>query len=323
MLLFGQLASSSVEARPTAVLSYAPPADDVSCPDAASLKRMVAAQLGFDPFVSEAPLRVHVTLERAASGHRARVAFVTGSTTSGERALDGRDCASVANAVALTVAVALDTLNDGEREAAAPAAPAASASASASVEPVAPPPQAREARSPEAPPPPSRPLALRASIAPKVSVGAAPGTAFGAAGAVGVRGSLLSLSLEARGDLPSFAPLSIGGELGTSLVLAGLVPCAHYRRWALCAMASVGSMRGESRGVARPASDEGFYGNAGLRLALDLPLSRRLALRPELDGLVVWARPKLHFNDNAVWNAPSISGVFGLALVVQLGEGGF
>ncbi len=49
--------------------------------------------------------------------------------------------------------------------------------------------------------------------------------------------------------------------------------------------------------------------------------SHSVAFRPEADGLVAWARPELRFNDRAVWTVPPVSGTFGLALVVQIGEG--
>lgn len=195
----------AAHARGSAHVIYTYPAGDPSCPDEATLRGMIASQLGYEPFQAASSTKVEASIERTSGRLRGRVVLVR--------------C----------------------------------------------------------------PKSLGGGIAPAAS--------FGAAVAVGIHGTSMSLSLEARGDLPAFAPMSSGGELGASVALGAIVPCIHLRRFVVCGIVAAGSMRGEARGVAIAASDYGFYGAAGARVGVEIPLSRAVALRPEVDGLVAWARP--------------------------------
>ena len=310
--------AAPARAKPSATFSYARPAGDASCPDETALRGMITSQLGYNPFTATSNLGVEASIERSGGRLRGRVVLRRDGKPDGERLLEAaNDCSNVANALALTVAVAIDTL-DPERSAAPPAAP--SVPAPAEKDPAPPSPEvavAPRGAEPAAasPVPAATSPAVRFSLAPRVSGGVAPAASFGAVVSLGERWPSVSVGIEARGDLPAFVPLSIGGELGTSVVLGGAAPCVHLRRFVACAVFAVGSLRGESRGVQNPGSDYGLFGAAGARLGLELPLSKAIALRPEVEGLAAWARPDLRFDGRSVWTAPPVSGSFGLAVV--------
>ncbi len=314
--------AKDLQARSSARLVYVHPEADATCPDEIALRGMIASQLGYDPFDDGAPVQVHAAIERVGNRLRGRVTLTRDDgTRGGERILDAtNDCSSVATALALTVSVAIDTL-----EAPPPAPPlAVNAPAPESITRPSQPPTETAAVGKPNPADAPTPVSFRGTVDLHVALGVAPSTAFGGAVSFGARWPLVSVALEARGDLPAFAPLSTGGELGTSVILGMVVPCAHVRSFVGCGIFGVGSMHGESRSVPAPDSNYAVFGAAGVRVGLELPLSRFLALRPQIDGLVAWARPKLRFDDQNVWTAPAASATFGLAAIVQSGGlGGF
>src|SRR5262249_61455437 len=73
--------------------------------------------------------------------------------------------------------------------------------------------------------------------------------------------------------------------LETTLVLASLVPCYHYRLVAMCALVGGGVLRGSGVGVTNPSQDQSPFAVAGVRVALEIPLYRALHLAISADGL--------------------------------------
>lgn len=272
---------------------------------------MVATQLGYDPFDAAAEVQVAASIERVQGRLEGRVTIRRTGEPPGERRLEAtNDCASLASAIALTVAGAIDTLQPPASAAPPPPPPPTSSPTSAP----------ERALPPSPSPSPSRSPSVRFSASPTATAGIAPAVAPGAAISVGLRWTSVSLSLEGRFDLPAGAPLSIGGEVNTSVALGMLVPCAHVRAFVLCTLVAAGPMRGESTGVQVPGSDNGIFGGAGARVGVEVPLSRVFAVRPQIDGLAAWSRPNLRFNQQAIWTAPVVSGTLGLAFVLQLGD---
>lgn len=333
VLAFG----TSAYARGSAQLRYTREVTDESCPDDAALRRMVAAQLGYDPFEDAATMRVDASILRKANRLHGRVTVWRDGALAGERALDAaKDCDALATALAVTISVAIDPMG-ASRPAPAPAPPApvpppptpASPPASPTSPPAAPASAASadtgravepstDSSDPGPPAPATRP-SFRVTLAPLLSVGIAPAVAPGISASVGGRWSFFSIAAEGRLDLPASAPLSIGGEVSTSVALATLVPCIHVSRWVGCALGSFGSMRAESKGITSPAVDDSTFAAVGLRGGFEIPLSRAVALRPQIDVLAALTRPALRLNGRTIWTTPPVSGAFGAALVVQLG----
>src|SRR5262245_28141126 len=105
------LTAVSAFSRGAVKLTYSHPPGDAACPDERAFRALVTAQLGYDPFDDTSSTRVEAQIERAGQRLRGRLLVHRAGNTEGERVLDGQnDCANVAAALALTAAVAIDTL---------------------------------------------------------------------------------------------------------------------------------------------------------------------------------------------------------------------
>lgn len=107
------LLSFDVHARGAARFAYTHPVGDRACPDERAMRGLVATHLGYDPFDDGSSVRIQASIERVAGRLLGRIVLTRDGAIVGERNLDAaNDCASVAQALALTVAVAIDTLDE-------------------------------------------------------------------------------------------------------------------------------------------------------------------------------------------------------------------
>jgi hypothetical protein len=246
-----------------------------SCPGEAALRAGVAARLGYDPFFAWATRTIIVELEGAHRGFRARAKIVDGEGhVIGQRLLESpsKDCDDLIGSLALAISLAIDDLpveplppveRDAPRDAlATPEPPRATAIVAVS----------GEAEPPPAPPMRVRSWTFVSSAGIHGSLGTAPSPALGLPAGLGVRGSWWSLTVEGRSDFPVSMTLSDGGRLSSSLLLAGLVPCAHLRVGLFaCLQGALGSFRGASDGISMPLSDSAFFAGAGGRVGYGGP----------------------------------------------------
>jgi hypothetical protein len=109
--------------------------------------------------------------------------------------------------------------------------------------------------------------------------------------------------------------LPLGGVLNLTQVTAGLAPCLRYK-WVLgCAVFDAGaSIKGEPPDVKAP--DHNPFPNIGIgpRLGLDLPIFSRFGVRAFADLQVSPLQPFYRANGLLVWQAPPVSGLFGLGV---------
>jgi hypothetical protein len=274
---------------------------------------MVARQLGYDPFEDASPITIEASIERLGTRLRGKVLVRREGAPSAERVVDGSsDCANVANALALTLALALDTIESSPELPPLPPPPL-------------PPAPAVEVPAPRAPRPLPRAaaVALQFTVSPLVSSGIAPDVAPGGAIGAGVRWPYASVAIEGRFDVPASASLTSGGTVRTQLSLVSAAPCLHLNAFVGCAVAGVGSFAGASEGVAHPVADSGMLVVTGLRIGAEWPISRVVAVRPYVDGLVALSRPSLWYNDKPIWKLPAWSGSLGVAVVFFMGRSGF
>jgi hypothetical protein len=313
------------------------------CPSAQELRNGVMARLGRDPFRDSDTRRVRVTITAAGNGVAATVVVRDErGRPAGERRLTSshRDCAELAAAIGLAIAIVIDPLGAWGRraerwdEAAAASQPQ---SAPAPVDPPGPvarpvpvelptftsrpepPPEPVEVRRPVPPPPrPPVPLNWFASAGPLLSLGAAPRVVTaGLAVQVAARRGALSLALEARADYPREA--TVGDGAVSAFVAAGaLVPCFHLNRFAFCGVFMAGALRGGSRDLFEARSDATPWAAAGARLAVEVGLGQRWALRLQGDLLAPFTRTTLSVGAEDVWKTPPVSGAFGLVVAARL-----
>ena len=308
--------------RGAAQLHFVQRVEDNRCPDEAELRRRVGAQLGYDPFDAAAPTRIEATIERKANRLYGRVIIRLEGATLGERELEPtKDCEALVSALALTISVAIDPIGVA-RDSEPRSTPSIVTPATEVIRPgepeVAQPSSLSERRAEPAPTRASR-ASLRLTVAPMVSVGIAPAVALGLSASIGAGWPHVSLAVEGRLDLPASAHLSSGGDVNTSVALATFVPCVHVTRWIGCALASVGSMRAESSGISAPAIDYSVFAAVGVRVGIEVPISRVFAVRPQIEGQAALTRPSVELNGRTIWTAPPLAAALGVAFVARLG----
>lgn len=339
-------APSSVTTGRPAHLLYVRQAGAGGCPDESQLRAAVAARLGYDPFSPRARRTVMVRVRpvgdaesgggpgnEGSGGLVARIVLsdelgqVEGSR---QIASPRSDCVDLGPTLALVVSMVIDPMNLGPTS-----PPPASATPSASTpidplldlaaptpppEPGSLPPAPSVAPVPEPPPPVVRyrpPLRFRGAVGALVALGTAPSVAPGFALRFGVQGPRWSLSLGARGDLPSGRAFD-EGRVTSALVVGELTPCLSVPiaggrlAFSPCGVLAAGALIAEGHGFLVSYRTVTPYVAAGGRASLELPLGRIFALALHADLLAAITRPRLLVGDSSVWAVPPVAGAFGL-----------
>lgn len=327
------IATAAVDAEPgpespSVRLVYSRTAEASSCPAEPALRAAVAARFGYDPFFPWAKATVVVQMSRLRALYVARVQLLDDNGIAlGSRELSSaqHDCSEIFDATALAISIAVDAAS----KQIAPAPPE---------EPVPPPPAPP---SPPAPPVPAPPAATPAAATPAASLSsestpvppadtqalhpevgvdvleslgvgpsASPGVSLFARG----RMRWWSLSLEVRADWPGSVtrPVEFGGGRVQSWVAgAGLASCLHVGLMAVCAVGMAGSLQASGHDIDPQFSRATWFAMAGGRLGLEWPVSRTLALRVRVDGVVNLDRVSLVLGNDDVWKAPPVAGTLG------------
>ena len=315
-------ARARAQAEARVDLTYARGEAAASCPDARAFAAAVAGRLGYEPFQAGAARRVTVVLDRHERAFEARIALVEAGGAPAERRFTSRagDCAELAATTELALAIAIDPFR-----AAAPAPPPAVLTPPPAPTPppprapvlAAPPPVAPVTVLPPPPPPapPGPPIVPEVAAAVVGAIGSAPAAAVGFEVRIGARRGDLSLALEGRADLPASKTLA-EGDVSAALLVASLVPCAHWRSFAACALATAGVLRAAGHGLvdARQSTDPWLA--LGARVAADLPLSGRLALTAHADAVAPLVQTALKVGGAAVWTTPALALSAGLGLAI-------
>jgi hypothetical protein len=307
-------------ATPTSKLTYVRGEGTEQCPGEDVLRSAVAARLGYDPFFPWAKRTVVVQLDKAPHGYRGRAQILEeGGPVLGERSLTSpsSDCAELVKSLALAISIAIDDLESAAPHPGPPSAVDPSADAPAPTLPASPEPIGGE--TPKEPPQEkavdsTRPRRLQAALwlGALGSLGDAPSPNVGAALAAGIRGGGWSLSLEGRADLPATMNLTDGGKVSSSLLLASVVPCLHWRGPFACLMGTIGNFHASASNIAAPRDDSALYLGTGVRVGFELPLSAPFYLRGHLDGLATFTPNRLELNGQTLYSLPVFSGGLGV-----------
>jgi hypothetical protein len=342
-------ASASGQAPESASLTYARGPGAEGCPDEAAIRSSVSARLGYDPFRAGAERRISATITRTGKVLRAEVELrdATGKVTGSRRISSTKnDCSELAAAMSLAMSIAIDPQSQ-TRPAPAPAplpppAPAPPPVENPTPELVPPaPPELEPAPAPPSParaldraapwsspgpalrhyppesPPSSDSIQVRLSAGGVASLGTEPGLALGVIVHAGIRWRAASIGLEGRADLPTSADADQGGRVTASLQLASLVPCGHWRVLVVCALGSVGALRGEGSGVDVPKEDTTLFGALGVRGGVEIPVTGPLSARIYGDLNATLTPTSLELGGETVWESPPVHGAVGLAAQVS------
>ncbi len=285
------------------------------CPSRTTLLRQIADARGTSPRDDRA-LSATVTITPAAPRWRA---FITTRSDGavGERTLEARSCARLTQAVALVIALAIDS--EAERTDASPAPPVATTVRAPVLfvdDGELPPALRPRPRRPVTPPTPSLAYGLQARLL--VDAGslpaASPGVSFGLA--------LGGRTLLARVDATLFASrVAEGPRVGTrttvgAWTVAALACARPHAAVELCAGVELTGMDARTEGFRQDGSDAALYLATPLRATFSLPLTRhfRVGISPEL--VVPWTRTDYRVTGVGVVHAvPAV--IFREALVFE------
>lgn len=300
--------AAHADAPPKARLHFERDDSADACPDEDTFRRDVAARLGYEPFDVAAPRTLHLRVLRAGDRFSAILRLEgedMGAT--GERSLTATDCGELLASAASSAAMAIDPFATGAR-ASSPAAPPDA--------PRPPPSQAPTRETPEAPPPArahGSPWHGVGSLGAAAAFGVVPDATVGGLLAFELRHPRASLGVEGRAHLPASAP-ALRGSVDASTVVGSLVPCGWLGRLFLCAVASLGAIRGEGKGVSSPQRASGPYASVALRAGGEIALGERIALRPFAEIATPLRRTTLTIDGDPAWVTPTVAASTGLAI---------
>ena len=284
--------AASARASPSTRLVYTRSADAMACPDEASLRAAVATRFGYDPFFPWAKGAVVVQVWREHGRLNARVQLVDeqGIDRGTRQITSDRDgCASLFDATALAISIALDAADPVASPPVAPA-PAPSSDVPAFV------------RIPKhllrPPRPHSTPTRLVRHRRSPPSGGSAPTPSWRVGRPrPGHRGSRCSrgraagsgrIQVEAMGDLSTRSTQGSADAIVQSSVFAGaVVACAHLGPAFACPLGEIGSLVVWGEGGRQPHTQDRLFAASGGRIGLEWPLSRAVTVHLRGDALLI------------------------------------
>lgn len=300
------------------------------CPGEAHLRGEFSADFGYDPIQEDASSRLTIAVTPGPGGILLATMELRDArgTVSWKGHHKAYDCYILLNGVSLSVRIGIDRIAPPR----SPPVPAPTEARAAEPEPKAPEPEPEP--EPTADPSPARGSKTPAAWTPTRPASPAPSTfpashmlmdiGFGASfrlGAApapslslgiqgGLRWSLVSLALEARGDLPT----SGEEQFSTSRISGSILPCGHVSVVVGCLVGTVG------REHATNEEDDGtaWYAGAGGRLGVEVPLVGPILLRATGEIVATMGENlSVDMDRESQWVAPPIYGAFGAGLAAK------
>ena len=277
------------------------------------MREAVGRFLGYDPFRDSAEQTVSAHLGPGRRGLEAVIELhdAAGLERGARRIAPGqKDCAQLAEAVALAMAIAIDPLV--LERAARPKVQRTPTVPRAGV--AMPPGNSRATPTQPEAAPVRAPIAGRIGISGHGAFGVAPAATAGFDLLAGLRRGRFSAGLGARLDLPAYRDVD-GGRISAWAALGQGLACVHAGSVAACAMGAGGVLRvdghefHDARGKTRP------WAGAGGRLAVEFPLAGRLALQAYGDLLFAFTRTALLVDDHPLWETPAVSAAVGAGVL--------
>lgn len=294
------------------------------CPDISVLRRSVQSHLGYDAFEDGAALQIRCDV--AARGTRLIASIKVSDRASGlagERNLVAprANCAELADALALAIAIAIDPLLPSDGAAAAgsgppeenpPPAPTAHDDGRAMPQQDAPDPVDRTHTEYQATAD-QRPVPIVVSIGagPSLAYALEPNLAVGLSLGLMLRRGPLFAQLDAHGQAPSHLRYRTG-TVTAQLFTAAIAACLDHRGVNICGVGEAGFLAGAAEGYAYTTHDRTPFLAAGLRLGWQQPISSKWSALVYATGLVPVIRTTLWVDSEPIWTTPLLAVRLGL-----------
>ena len=327
----GALISGAHGAPYTVRLDYAGRPD---CPDTEDFTALVSAQLGYQPFVDEAPDRVsiHIVSRGAVLEGRIEWRDVNGGWVGDQSVpMASKDCRRLARALAAALVVQIELLAATAVHDAATGPPKdTNHLPEASAPETAPRSPTTISTSPTKPRPvplgAQRPMGY-ARLRPRpvftLGLGASIGVGMSSSPIFLGRlvGSLawqhLAVELDAEVSVPSTTRRADGAGFAQQHLLASAAGCALLTPWNACLLTKVGEVRMAGTNIDRPASAVAPVLEAGARVGIGQIFRRRFLIDAHADGLANPIRWSATLDRILVWSAPRFSAVIGVDAAVR------
>ncbi len=269
------------------------------------LRAKVAARLGFDPFVGErGDIAIRVAVLPANPGLAAVIttADVAGGDP-GERTVQSQhgDCDALFDAVALTIAVAIDPLQ------------------------LHAPPKEQvpdDAASPPTEPEESDPTSLSWVVevfgGASAAFGTTPSPTPSARLGVEIGDGTFSVGAEGRYDAPTSEPVGGTSAIEVALIAGAGFGCYRIAWGRGCVLVVGGAHRAQGENLANTEPVTTPFVAAGARTGAELQIYGPLAVRAEGELLIALTRTTLRIGNTAGWTSPDVAGGVGVSLVVRL-----
>jgi hypothetical protein len=309
--------------RPTLGLSLrTAPELRSSCPDRSELESKLGARLGYVPVASSTGAQAVVDLIATPAGIEGRLTLLFPGAEPILSKVEGatQECGAVLDAIALSLALALDPLGSGIREPPPPPPPRPTPPPPAARAPPATWPTRRPAPPPPRPaplPPPLEGFLFGGAITPFFALPAEPAPAIGlvAGGGLVLHGAW-SLRAEVAG-LFSQSRQEAGGVIEASAIEGRLTGCA-VAGWVHFCGALMGGMLSASGGsFASNREDQGPIAALGPRIGLDLPIAGPIGLAAWIQLWAFLARAELALDREVLWTMSPVQIELALAPLVR------
>jgi hypothetical protein len=328
-------APSAAQEHASVVLSFRN-ATGSDCPDEKAFRELVAARLGYDPFIaaaSSSSRTLSVDLQRKGPGFVGRM---SGSGVAGdgtERTLKAArgECLELVTSMAFAAALAIDP-EAAKRPASGPPPPPPGTDPRA---PQPSPPSGNQTAAstdptPTPPPTPSEPDQKRARFRGEAAIlapfGITPAMRGGARLGLGVDVALFSIGAEGAFLFPS-SEESIYGDVSAYVLSGSFVPCLNAvpgsrTLVSFCAVGTVGAMNSTASRVSRAAPSTDLFATAGPRLALYGLVSRSFGVGLAAEVPISISRIHLEIDDGGqrrdVWAQGPVGFIGGLTVLLRL-----
>jgi hypothetical protein len=303
-----------------------------ACPTAAELRELVSARLGYDPFDDAGDMSLLVRASRDEHGLVGTVELIDAmGQPRGQREIvtQGEGCAELAQALSLSMSIAIDperALQAAQPPVALPVAPEA-----ASPSTTAPPgePKSASGPGPAAPLGPvsakgaplylvrdrasprgdgARGARLQLTVAALTLLGVAPNPAFGGSLTAQGRRGAWSLGAGARFARSASAPVDGSADLAATFAAGEANGCFQHAPFEHCTALLLGATWIWSNRVTAPRADVGVFGALAWRSGVVAAISQRFDLVAQVEGSLVLSPIHPQVNDRDVWYAPRVVG---------------
>ena len=273
--------------------------DTDACLTRDALIQRIAARLGRDPFVNEAPTKLTVAVEPD-SNTGSRAALLT-SSVAGARRFSGPTCESLTETVALALVLVIEPFGHTAKPAPLPG-----------VLPPKPAPSAVQVLTvPEREAPPAKPVVetLDAQVSGTLSPGVFPTLGPGVELRVQAVAHIWSVGVDVTLMPPLSAPLKEGAvEAGGGWL--GATGCLHFNVFEGCLVGRVGLAWFQGQQLPEASGAPAIVGTVGLRLGVQWPQDTKVYGALSGDLALALKRVHLEVAGTEVWASPPVSGRF-------------